>query len=318
MEKILITGACGQVGSELTLTLRELYGNENVWATDISEPRTKLDGGPFEKLDVLDVDALEQMVDQYNITQIYHLAAMLSAKAEQNPGLAWKLNTEGLLNVLNTAREKALTKIFWPSSIAVFGPDTPADHTPQTTIMNPNTVYGISKLACERWCEYYYQHYDVDIRSLRYPGLIGYKSMPGGGTTDYAVEIFHKALDGEPYECFLAEDTSLPMMYMNDAIKATIDIMQADPDQIKIRSSYNIAAMSFSPQDLAKVIKEYVPEFEISYMPDYRQKIAESWPNSIDDRSAREDWNWQHEFNLNTMAEDLFAHLSETKSEKAT
>jgi nucleoside-diphosphate-sugar epimerase len=312
-EKILVTGACGQVGTELTMKLREIHGNHQVIATDISSPSEELKSGPFEELDVLENDKLEQIVEDEQITQIYHLAALLSAKAEQHIEFAWELNTKGLLHVLNLAREKDLNKIYWPSSIAVFGPNTPVDHTPQVTITNPNTVYGISKLACERWCEYYYRKFDVDVRSLRYPGLIGYKAMPGGGTTDYAVEIYHKALEGQPYTCFLEPDTNLPMMYMEDAVKATIDLMQADADNLTVRDSYNVAAMSFTPREIAASIQKEMPEFSIDYNPDYRQQIADSWPNSIDDSKAREDWNWKPAFDLDKMSQDMLANLREMK-----
>lgn len=313
MEKILVTGACGQVGTELTVTLREIHGNSRVIASDIAAPKEVLQKGPFEELDVLDFDRLEQLIRDYDITQVYHLAAILSAKAEQQIDFAWKLNTQGLLNVLNLARDLDLNKVYWPSSIAVFGPDTPVDQTPQVTITNPSTVYGISKLACERWCEYYYKKFDVDVRSLRYPGLIGYKAMPGGGTTDYAVDIFHKALEGEPFDCFLDPDTYLPMMYMEDAVKATIDLMQADADDLTVRDSYNVAAISFSPAEIAESIQKEIPDFTIRYNPDYRQEIADSWPNSINDQPARDDWDWRPQYDLDAMSRDMLANLRERK-----
>lgn len=310
MENILITGACGQLGTELTTELRDIHGSSNVVATDITDPSPEWDkdAGPFEYLDVLNKDNIAQVIDDYDITQVYHLAALLSAKAEQQPTLGWKLNTEGLLNVLELAKEKDL-KVYWPSSIAAFGNNSPKDNTPQSTIMDPDTVYGISKLAGERWCNYYYQNYDVDVRSLRYPGLIGYKSLPGGGTTDYAVEIFHKALKGQSFECFLEKDTRLPMMYMEDAVKATIDLMQAESKDIKLRSSYNVSAISFTPKELATSIQKYLPDFEITYNPDYRQKIANTWPHSIDDSAARSHWSWAHEYDLDGMTKSMLKNL---------
>lgn len=310
MNTILITGACGQLGTELTTELREIYGGSNVIATDITDPSTEWpeDAGPFEHLDVLDEEKLEKLVDKYEVTQIYHLAALLSAKAEKQPQFGWKLNTQGLLNVLELAKEKDL-KVYWPSSIAVFGDNSPKDNTPQLTVMDPDTVYGIGKLAGERWCDYYHKNYGVDVRSLRYPGLIGYKALPGGGTTDYAVEIYHKALKGESFKCFLDKGTYLPMMYMVDAIKATIQLMQADPEDIQIRSSYNVAAISFSPEEITASIQKYIPDFEISYHPDYRQKIADTWPNSIDDSAAREQWGWQHDYDLEAMTKSMLENL---------
>lgn len=312
MDTILITGACGQLGTELTTELREIYGGSNVIATDITDPSPKWsdDAGPFEYLDVLNKEKLEQLVDEHQVTQIYHLAALLSAKAEKQPQFGWKLNTQGLLNVLDLAKEKDL-KVYWPSSIAVFGDNSPKDNTPQLTIMDPDTVYGISKLAGERWCDYYHKNYGVDVRSLRYPGLIGYKSLPGGGTTDYAVEIYHKALKGESFECFLDQGTYLPMMYMADAIKATIQLMQADAEDVKIRSSYNVAAISFSPEEITASILHHIPDFKISYNPDYRQAIADSWPNSIDDSAAREQWGWQHDYDLETMTKSMLENLAD-------
>lgn len=310
MDQILIVGACGQLGSELTLSLRNIYGSDNVIATDIHQPTQEFnDQGPFEVLDILDHKRLGQLVDQYQITHIFHLAAILSAKAEENPIIAWNLNTQGLMNVLEAAKEKKLHRVFWPSSIAVFGPDTPKDNTPQNTIMNPNTVYGISKLAGERWCEYYFQNYGVDVRSIRFPGLIGYKALPGGGTTDYAVDIFHKAIKGEHFKCFLAKDSCLPMMYMQDAIKATIQLMKAPVDNIRIRSSYNVSSISFSPEEIASSIQRHIPEFTISYSPDFRQTIAGSWPNSINDANAREDWGWKPEYDLEKMTSDMLGNL---------
>jgi nucleoside-diphosphate-sugar epimerase len=312
MEKILIIGAAGQLGSELTHSLTEMYGGEQVIATDINESAAaKFDYCRFEVLNVMDKDRLRNLVKDEKITQIYHLAAILSATGEKNPLFAWNLNMDSLLHVLELAREFKLNKVYWPSSIAVFGPNTPMQNTPQHCVMDPNTVYGISKQAGERWCEYYFQKYNVDVRSLRYPGLIGYKSLPGGGTTDYAVDIFHKAIDGEKFECFLSEKTYLPMMYMPDAIKATLDLMHAPAEQIKVRSSYNLSAISFSPKEIYESIKIHYPSFEISYNPDFRQSIADSWPDSIDDSAARKDWGWKHEFDLQKMTEDILANLPE-------
>jgi len=307
-ETILVIGASGQLGSELTLALRARYGSENVVATDIASPKmAELLNGPFETLNVMDKDALYAIAEKYKITQIYHLAALLSAKGEQNPLFAWDLNMQGLINVLELGREKTIKKIYWPSSIAVFGPTTPKENTPQDCVMDPNTVYGISKLAGERWCAYYFDKYGVDVRSLRYPGLIGYKTPPGGGTTDYAVEIYHKAVEGASFTSFLGKGTYLPMMYIEDAIRATIELMEADAEKIKVRSSYNIAAMSFDPEEVAESIKKQFPDFKMDYKPDFRQKIADSWPSSIDDSAARNDWGWKHEYDLDKMSEVMVA-----------
>lgn len=311
MTKILITGACGQLGSELTLKLREKHGVENVIASDVRNPEGDLANGPFEQLDVMNRDAMLAIVNKYGITQIYHLAAILSAKGESNPHFAWQLNMDSLLNVLEIAKNNKLDKIYWPSSIAVFGPNTPMQNTPQHTVMDPNTVYGISKLAGERWCEYYFEKYGVDVRSLRYPGLIGYKAKPGGGTTDYAVDIFYQALEQQQYECFLSENTYLPMMYIDDAIEATIQLMEADASSVKVRSSYNIAAISFTPKQIADEIKSQIESFEITYKPDFRQKIADSWPDSVDDSAARNDWGWQHQYELKKMTKTILTGLSE-------
>ncbi|MCC5941594.1 MAG: NAD-dependent epimerase/dehydratase family protein [Balneolaceae bacterium] len=310
MNKILITGACGQLGSELTEELRKRHGNDYVIASDISEPKSSLSTGPFEHLDVLDRDRIEEIVDKHNIGTVYHLAALLSATAEKNIHFAWKLNMDGLLNILNTAREKSLERVFWPSSIAVFGPDAQKVKTPQTAACNPTTVYGISKLAGEQWCAYYHNKFGVDVRSLRYPGLIGYKSMPGGGTTDYAVDIYHKALEGEPFHCFLEKESALPMMYMADAVKATIDLMEAPSENITIRTSYNVSAISFSPEEIAAAISGQLEGFEITYTPDHRQAIADSWPDSIDDTPARTDWGWEPSFDLESMTDDMLKNLS--------
>lgn len=311
MRNILITGACGQLGSELTEELRKRHGNNRVIATDISDPKPGLTNGPFEHLDVMDRDRIEELVDKYNVGTVYHLAALLSATAEKNINLAWKLNMDGLLNVLSIAREKSLERLFWPSSIAVFGPDAQKIKTPQTAACNPTTVYGISKLAGEQWCAYFHKKFGVDVRSLRYPGLIGHKSMPGGGTTDYAVDIYHKAVNGEPFECFLKKESALPMMYMADAVKATIKLMEAPAEKISIRTSYNVSAISFSPEEIAAAISGQLEGFEISYNPDHRQAIAESWPDSIDDTPAREDWAWEPEYSLEDMTDDMLKHLIE-------
>lgn len=254
-------------------------------------------------------EALQNLIKEENITQIYHLAAILSATGEKNPRYAWQLNMESLLFVLELAKEMKLDKIYWPSSIAVFGPNTPKINTPQYCVKEPNTVYGISKQAGERWCEYYFQKYNVDVRSLRYPGLIGYKSLPGGGTTDYAVDIYHKALAGKKFSCFLREDSYLPMMYMPDAIKATLDLMNAPRESVKIRSSYNLSGMSFSPKEIYESIKKHIPGFEIEYAPDFRQAIADSWPDSIDDSRAKEDWGWKPDYDLEAMTKDILENL---------
>ncbi|HDZ07307.1 hypothetical protein LCGC14_0118000 [marine sediment metagenome] len=307
---ILIIGACGQIGTELTLTLREKYGNEHVIASDIREGNEDLmESGPFEILDATNYDALEEVIAYYDITEVYLMAAMLSATAEKFPMRAWNLNMNTLFNVLNLAKEKKIEKIFWPSSIAVFGPNTPKENTPQNTIMEPSTVYGISKQSGERWCEYYFNKFNVDVRSIRYPGLISWKTMPGGGTTDYAVEIYHKALSEGSYTCFLEEDTNLPMMFMDDAIRATLQIMEAPAENIKERSAYNLAAMSFTPKEMAENIKAVIPEFKIAYEPDFRQEIANSWPSSIDDSIAQKDWNWKAEFDLQKTTETMLDNL---------
>jgi len=310
MSKILITGACGQLGSELTAKLREIHGNKAVIATDISDPNPQMGEGPFEYLDVMNPEQINDSIGRNKITVIYHLAALLSASAEQKIDLAWNLNMGGLINILKAARDNQIEKVFWPSSIAVFGPDAKKDGTPQNSPCNPATVYGISKLAGEQWCAYFHQKFGVDVRSLRYPGLIGYKSLPGGGTTDYAVDIYHKAIQEEPFSCFLERDTKLPMMYMDDAVKATIDLMNAPAENITVRTSYNVAAISFSPEEIADSIKKEIPGFEISYQPDHRQDIAASWPNSIDDSSARKDWNWKPDYNLNQMTREILNNLA--------
>ncbi|MBS3737968.1 NAD-dependent epimerase/dehydratase family protein [Mesohalobacter halotolerans] len=308
--KILIIGACGQIGSELTLKLREKYGRSQVIASDIREGEGELmSSGPFEILDATNSSELEDVILHYDINQVYLMAAMLSATAEKFPMKGWQINMDTLFNVLNLAKDQKIQKIFWPSSIAVFGLSTPKHQTPQQTIMEPTTVYGISKQTGERWCAYYHNRYGVDVRSLRYPGLISHKTQPGGGTTDYAIEIFRDALKHKKYTCFLKADTALPMMYMDDAIEATIQIMSAPEKNIKLRSSYNLSALSVTPKKIAELIKAYIPEFEIKYQPDFRQSIAESWPTSIDDSSSRKDWGWQHQYNLEQIAEEMIEGL---------
>ncbi|EIJ39184.1 MULTISPECIES: NAD-dependent epimerase/dehydratase family protein [Galbibacter] len=311
MGKILITGAGGQLGSELTAALADKFGGATIIATDINEnAKDKFDYCTFEVLDVLDNNRLVELIDKYEVSEVYHLAAILSAVGEKNPLFTWKLNMDSLLNVLELGKAGKIEKIYWPSSIAVFGKNTPADNTPQDCVMDPTTVYGISKLAGERWCAYYFEKYGVDVRSLRYPGLIGYKSAAGGGTTDYAVDIFRAAIEGEEFECFLAEDMYLPMMYMPDAIKATLDLMQAPKEDISIRSSYNVSAVSFSPKEIYSELLKYYPDFKIKYNPDFRQEIAASWPDSIDDTRARLDWDWQHNYDMSKMAKDILDHLT--------
>lgn len=311
-EKILVIGSSGQIGGELVEGLRAIYGQESVIASDIKDldKEALKQLAPYETLNVLNSKRLFEIVQQYEITQIYLLAALLSATAEKNPMFAWDLNMNGLFNVLDLAKEGHIKKVYWPSSIAVFGPSTPRVNTPQFTIMEPNTVYGISKQTGERWCEYYFNKYNVDVRSLRYPGLIGYKSAPGGGTTDYAVHIYHEAIKHAQYECFLSENTALPMMYMPDAIKATIDLMHADNDKVKIRSAYNLSGMSFSPKEITEEIATHYPNFKITYKPDSRQQIADSWPQSIDDSRAQQDWGWKAAYDLKKMTEDMFLHLT--------
>ena len=310
MEKVLVIGCAGQIGSELTIELRKLHGDNNVIATDIKEAQPDItEGGPFEILDALNAEKLSETIDKHKITQIYHLAAILSGNAEKKPLPSWNINMDSLLLLLEMAREKKLNKIFWPSSIAVFGPSTPRVETPQYTVMEPNTVYGISKLAGERWVEYFFEKFGVDCRGLRYPGLISYKTEAGGGTTDYAVEIFYEAVKNGKYECFLGENTYLPMMMMEDAIKATIDIMEAPAEKVKIRSSYNVAGISFSPKELAGEIKKHMPDFSITYKPDFRQAIADSWPQSIDDSHARKDWGLRNTFDLKRMTKVMLDEI---------
>lgn len=309
--KILVIGASGQIGVELTLALRKTYGNNNVIASDLREQNHLLEGtGPYVSIDVMNKEMLHVHVIRQNITQIYLLAAILSATGEKNPNLAWHLNMQGLLNVLDIAREENIAKVFWPSSIAVFGPTSPKILCPQQTIIEPTTVYGISKYAGEFWCNYYYHKYGVDVRSVRYPGLISYKSSPGGGTTDYAIEIFNDAKDHNQYTCFLKADTFLPMMYMTDAINATLQLMEAPKECIKIRTSYNISSMSFSPAQVAAEIQKHQPTFTINYTPDYRQNIADSWPQSINDAEAREHWGWQHQYELPQVTTEMLDNVN--------
>jgi len=308
--KILIIGACGQIGSELTFKLREIYGDKNVIASDISYTNLEIvNSGIFEIVDAQDYSAIKVCVEKHNINTVYLMAAILSATGEKYPMKAWDLNMNSLFHVLNLAKAKFIRKVFWPSSIAVFGTTTPKEDTPQFTVMEPSTVYGITKQVGERWCEYYHNKYAVDVRSVRYPGIISWKTLPGGGTTDYAVEIYHKAITDKKYECFLTENTELPMMFMDDAIKATVDIMSAPDKDVKIRSSYNLSAISFTPKEIAESIKKEIPEFEITYNPDFRQAIADSWPKSIDDSNARNDWNWEHKFSLQDITKEMLKHL---------
>ncbi|TAI47286.1 NAD-dependent epimerase/dehydratase family protein [Flagellimonas allohymeniacidonis] len=307
---ILILGACGQIGTELTFELRSKFGGENVIASDIREGGENLmQAGPFELLDATNYEAIEDVIMHYEIEEVYLMAAMLSATAEKFPMRAWNLNMNSLFNVLNLAKEGKIGKIFWPSSIAVFGPNTPKENTPQNTVMEPSTVYGISKQAGERWCEYYFKKFGVDVRSVRYPGLISWKTMPGGGTTDYAVEIYHAAIESGRYTCFLEKNTKLPMMFMDDAVKATISLMESPSEKLGTRSSYNLGSMSFCPEELAKSIQKHIPEFEISYKPDFRQQIADTWPKSIDDSLARQDWNWSPEFDLDKTTSSMLENL---------
>lgn len=309
-DTIILIGACGQIGGELTMFLRNQFGSSKVIAADIKKPEGDLlESGPFEELNVLDHERLLELVKKYQPTQIYNLAAMLSATGEKFPLKAWELNMDGLIHTLEIAKDNGVKKVYWPSSIAVFGPTTPKSETPQTTVMEPQTIYGISKQAGERWCEWYFLKHNLDIRSIRYPGLISYKTEPGGGTTDYAVDIYFKAKAQKTYTCFLSENTMLPMMYMPDAIRATFELMDAPAEKIKIRSAYNLSAMSFSPKMVAESIKKIIPDFKIDYNVDYRQQIADSWPGSINDNAARNDWGWKHEFDLDKMTADMLENI---------
>ncbi|NOT36654.1 MAG: NAD-dependent epimerase/dehydratase family protein [Saprospiraceae bacterium] len=308
-EKILMIGSNGQIGTVLSKELRKKYGGDNVICSDIREPIKSAD--PFLIIDVLDKAKLQSIIHDHSITQIYHLAALLSAKGEQNPELTWKINMQGLLNVLDLSVQENVKKVFFPSSIAIYGPTTPKINTPQYASFQPTTIYGISKIAGEMWCEYYYKRYKLDVRSIRYPGVIGWQSLPEGGTTDYAVEIFHAALKSGHYDCFLAEHTALPMIYMDDAIRATLELMEANAESITVRTSYNLVGMSFTPGEIYSVIKNKIPNFTIQYKPDFRQKIAESWTESIDDSYARKDWGWKPNYDLDKMCEDMIAHLKQ-------
>lgn len=307
-DTLLIIGSQGQIGTVLTESLREIYGRDRVIAADLRTPQHPTDG-PFEQLDILDGERLLQVIKKHGITQIYHLAALLSAKGEQNPRQTWTVNMNGLFNVLEVARQENLAKVYFPSSIAVFGGQTPKKATPQFTVLQPETMYGITKEVGEHLANYYWKKFNVDVRSLRYPGLISYQSLPGGGTTDYAVDIFHKAVAGEVFDCFLERDTTLPMMYMPDAIRATIELMDAPAHQLSLHYGYNVRAMSFAPEELAAEIRKHIPNFQINYNPDYRQQIAESWVESMDDSHARNDWGWGEEYDLSAMVNDMIWHL---------
>ena len=310
MGKTIIIGAGGQIGTELTLALRNQYTKDQIIAADIKENAPELiQDGPYIQLDILNREAVRSYIIDNQIETVYLLAALLSATAEKNPDFAWKLNMEGLFTILDLAKEGHVKKIFWPSSIAVFGPTTPADNTPQHTVMEPSTVYGISKQAGERWCEYYFNKFGVDVRSIRYPGLISYKSPPGGGTTDYAVDIFYKAKATGKFTCFLSKDTALPMMFMDDAIRATIQLMDAPANRLRIRSAYNLGGISFTPEEIAAAIKKHLPAFEITYEPDFRQAIADSWPNSIDDSYAQLDWDWKLGFDMERMTKEMLENI---------
>ncbi|WP_290696700.1 NAD-dependent epimerase/dehydratase family protein [Lacinutrix sp.] len=309
--KILIIGACGQIGSELTTKLREIHGKDNVIASDINTRKLDLvNSGPFVILDAKNFNAIKDCCINNDVKTVYLMAALLSATGEKYPMEAWDLNTNSLFHVLNLAKEKIIDGVFWPSSIAVFGPTTPKENTPQYTTMEPTTVYGITKQVGERWCEYYHKQYGVDVRSIRYPGIISWKTLPGGGTTDYAVEIYYEALKNSRYECFLSKDTALPMLFMDDAIKATVDIMAAKPETIKIRSAYNLSGISFTPEEIAASIQKHIPDFKMTYKPDFRQKIADSWPRSIDDTEAREQWQWKHSFDLEAITKEMLTQLN--------
>lgn len=310
MDKVLVIGACGQVGTELVENLQNIHGSSRVVASDIKTPTNEvLLNSEFVHLNVLDKAQIKEVFQTHKPTIVYHLAALLSATAEENPKFGWELNMDGTFNIFDACIDHGVKRIFWPSSIAVFGPTTPRVNTPQSTILEPNTIYGITKLAGERYCEYYFNRYNLDVRSIRYPGLIGWKSLPGGGTTDYAVDIFHQALKNGQYDCFLNEQTTLPMMHMEDAVRATLEITDAPSNLIKVRSSYNIAGVSFNPEQLTQEIKKHIPQFKISYQPDHRQKIANSWPESIDDQIARADWGWQEKYNLEKLVVNMLDNI---------
>ncbi|MGB0776989.1 MAG: NAD-dependent epimerase/dehydratase family protein [Flavobacteriaceae bacterium] len=310
-ERIMILGACGQIGTELTLSLRKKHGSQAVVACDLKEGSEELmNSGPFEQVNAMDAEAVEQIIDNYQVTQMYHLVAMLSATAEQMPLKGWDLNMQSLMIALELAKKGKLKKLFWPSSMGAFGPSSPKTMTPQHCVMEPTTVYGISKLAGEHWCQYYFDKYGVDVRSIRYPGIISWKTKPGGGTTDYAVDIYFQALEKGHYTSFLSSKTKLPMMYMDDAVKATIELMEADPERLRIRTSYNLAAMSFDPSEMEASIKKHLPDFTLDYAPDFRQEIADSWPQSIDDTYARKDWDWKPDFDLDKMTATMIKALT--------
>ena len=310
MDKVLVIGACGQVGTELVENLQNIHGSSRVVASDIKTPTNEVFlNSEFVHLNVLDKVQIKEVFQTHKPTIVYHLAALLSATAEENPKFGWELNMDGTFNIFDACIDHDVKRIFWPSSIAVFGPTTPRVNTPQSTILEPNTIYGITKLAGERYCEYYFNRYNLDVRSIRYPGLIGWKSLPGGGTTDYAVDIFHQALKNGQYDCFLKEQTTLPMMHMEDAVRATLEITDAPSNLIKVRSSYNIAGVSFNPEQLTQEIKKHIPQFKISYQPDHRQKIANSWPESIDDQIARADWGWQEKYNLEKLVVNMLDNI---------
>ncbi|MCG8305979.1 MAG: NAD-dependent epimerase/dehydratase family protein [Cytophagales bacterium] len=313
MERILITGALGQLGTELVIELQNIYGVNHVIVSDIHQPLHNHFDGVFLTLDVLDKPGLKEVISKYRVTQIYHLAAILSANAEKTPDLAWRINMDGLINILELSREVGIKKVYWPSSIAVFGPDAPKDQTPQHTIMNPNTIYGISKVAGENLCSYYIERYGMDVRSLRYPGLIGHRGLPGGGTTDYAVEIYHEALRNGKFTCPLDKHARLPMMFMPDAVRATLELMEAERSALTVRTSYNLAGISFTPEEITKSIQKSIPYFQTDYQPDFRQKIAASWPNSIDDSAARNDWKWKVAYDLDGMTKEMISHLKVKK-----
>lgn len=314
MAKTLVIGAGGQIGTELVLALRNKKGNDSVIAADIKDtPSAELATGPYVKMDVLDRQLVRSYIIENNVTEVYLLAALLSATAEKNPDFAWKLNMESLFTILDLGKEGYLKKIFWPSSIAVFGPTTPKVETPQYTVMEPSTVYGISKQTGERWCEYYYNRYGVDVRSIRYPGLISHTSLPGGGTTDYAVDIFYQAKKSASFECFLSEDTNLPMMYMDDAIRATLELMEAPAESIQVRSAYNLAGCSFTPAQIATEIKKHIPNFTITYKTDFRQAIADSWPDSIDDTAARKQWGWKEQYGIEELVRVMVENVDISK-----
>jgi nucleoside-diphosphate-sugar epimerase len=317
MKKILVTGALGQIGSELIPKLREKYGKENVIAVGHhKQPTEKFkNSGPFEFADTEDKEAIKKLIEKYNIDTIFHLVGVLSATGEKNPNLAWNVNINGLKNILDLAVEYKIEKMFWPSSIAAFGPTTPLENTPQTTILEPTTMYGVTKVAGELLCQYYFIKYGLDVRSLRYPGIISWKTPPGGGTTDYAVAIYYEALKNRSYDCFVNSDTVLPMMYMDDAVRATLELMEAEKEKITIRTSYNLTAISFSAKELAESVTKYIDNFKCTFTPDERQKIADSWPKTIDNSKARNDWGWKHDFDLDKISVEMIKNLKNLKND---